>query len=120
MAAEPVIKYAVVLPTSINRPNASEIRMAKRIARNSPSSRCKEIDREAIGLIAVESESSPQFIQRYTSPQSCRLVCISTMRRYGDVMTLTDDSDRIPIFRRRAQSRAAFWGVASILTTFPT
>src|SRR5271165_2105910 len=57
MAAEPVIKYAAVFPTSINTPKASDTRIAKRIARSSLSSRCGAFRRDVIAVVSVESDS---------------------------------------------------------------
>ena len=54
MAAEPVMKYAVILLTSINTPKASEIRMAKRISRSSPSSRGEVLRRDVIAVVTAE------------------------------------------------------------------
>src|SRR5271166_6640696 len=87
MAAEPVMKYAVILPTNINAPKASEIRMAKRMARTSPCSRV-----EAIGVIAVEADSGCVNSSMVPgSPKGCGPAYISTKRWDGDVTTLTDE-----------------------------
>ena len=85
------MKYAVVLPISINTPKASEIRMAKRIARSSLSSRDVVLRRDVIAVITVEPGSGavcsskvrplPKLVGLPIFPQFDRWGCDGTHRR---------------------------------------